>query len=65
MSVSARNRELERRIDRTNNLLERFIPQILNKGSTIVLDTGAMVGEMMSDIDMGLGTIQAHKARGN
>ena len=65
MSVSARNRELERRLDRTNSMLERFIPQILSKNTQLVLDTGAMVGGMMSEIDMGLGVIQAHKERGN
>ncbi len=54
---------LNRILERIYNLLARYIPDIANK--QMLLDTGAIVGELTPMIDNEFGKIIKHKERGN
>ena len=48
------------------SLLSQYLPEIMNSmGRQIVLDTGAVVGELAPAMDTRLGMISGHKGRGN
>lgn len=61
-TVSIEN-EKDRKIDKLISLLNIYLPQISKQ--QIVMDSGVLVGELLPQIDIDLGTNYAYKLRGN
>lgn len=65
-AVAERNAELTERFDRLINLLSGAFPEIMTAmNRAVVLDSGAVVGELAPAIDQQLGVMAGHKGRGN
>ena len=64
-AVNEENRGLASSIDRLIDMLSQFLPEILsNMDKNIVLDGGALVGQLSGHIDAELGNINRLKGRG-
>lgn len=62
VAVAESNGGMAAKLDRLYDLLSRYLPILGN--TKVVLDSGAMVGEMINDIDRELGTLSKRKGRG-
>lgn len=64
--VAEKNRDLTDKFDRLISILVEFFPELMTAmNRQIVLDSGAVVGELAPAMDAELGRIIDHKGRGN
>ena len=63
-AVNEENRQLNASIGRLYDLLAEFMPMIANREQNIVLDSGALVGQIAYQMDDELGDIYANRGRG-
>lgn len=64
--VNGGNNQFARKIDRLNELAEKFFPQIIQSMERdVVLDEGTIVGTLTPKMDRRLGRISGYKERGN
>ena len=64
--VAEKNRDLTVKFDRLITILVEFFPELMTAmNRQIVLDSGAVVGELAPAMDAELGRIIDHKGRGN
>ena len=64
--VAEKNRDLTDKFDRLITILVEFFPELMTAmNRQIVLDSGAVVGELAPAMDAELGRIIDHKGRGN
>lgn len=63
-AVNEENAALNSSLNRLYDLLAEFIPQIANKDMQLVLDSGALVGQIAPQMDDELGDIYANRGRG-
>lgn len=64
--INGGNNQFARKIDRLNELAEKFFPQIIQSMERdVVLDEGTIVGTLTPKMDRRLGRISGYKERGN
>ncbi len=62
VAVAESNGGMAVKLNRLYDLLSKYLPTLGN--TKVVLDSGVMVGEMINEIDKGLGTLSKRKGRG-